>query len=757
MNFVGTPVPEGVWAAGSPSALDYLLRLAQERIELANSGLPGARNQGDAIAMVQRDLAHHHIKVSSALRQKHLKCYGTDDELARMQVEAMNNVLAQVTEISLFWDIHEAVPGRIETQSDISSSSEAVFSATSEPSQKSQLAIREEPARYNSRLFDNSNQSRPGPSSAQLPMHPSVQRYWQLQDQISQAKSDFEDALSQRSRTPSHAHRQLQDQAAEIEALRAQIDTLETQQDSLKEQMDTERRNHAIEIRQKNEAIRVQSQQISGYHNRPQKFESQPFLLPREIANAESHDYAHAAHSSSKPKQIEYPNYPQTTSYHPQSASRYPQGHPQQYGSQPAYNAYNQHGAPSPGFGARSSSILPTKWGPLCNNNPLPDPFRSPQNQARIGADPSGSPIPIDRMRSLNIKEGTMAGGGNRNISTPPRQQQELAMREGPSDTPYSARSHSSDAYCLVPRVPNQTPARTASQASSSGKNNSGALVPVTGSSKEAKMTQSFQALHDEVVRFAYRHINVPSTHGDSNAPQYLKDRLMELATTTTAHRIMSNQNTRYFLIAKLILAWFLDEVFQEAAFAGFDSNIDNAVRNARSKIFHDTPPSVRKVLLQEIAKNFSTLKNNVEFEQWKGQRCHKRALELWDILKNLMYVKSNGDWDELHTLVTNAHKLALSMLSDEAEFRFEFPRINTLFNEFNMFNMDPDFRHYSTKDIMARGGLVRLGALPQVMVRVTAANGNTTTKPLIKAGVLIMFPKTNEEMKERRQIDIKS
>lgn len=111
MNFVGTPVPEGVWAAGNPSALDYLLRLAQERIELANSGLPGARNQGDAIAMVQRDLAHHHIKVSSALRQKHLKCYGTDDELARMQVEAMNNVLAEVTEISLFWNIHEAVPG----------------------------------------------------------------------------------------------------------------------------------------------------------------------------------------------------------------------------------------------------------------------------------------------------------------------------------------------------------------------------------------------------------------------------------------------------------------------------------------------------------------------------------------------------------------------------------------------------------------------------------------------------------------------
>lgn len=349
--------------------------------------------------------------------------------------------------------------------------------------------------------------------------------------------------------------------------------------------------------------------------------------------------------------------------------------------------------------------------------------------------------MPVDQMRALSITERSMTGGGNGLLNTPPRQQQEV-MGHKNSQGNTSSTSHSSDAYMVVPRVPNHSPAASASQVSSSN-SKTGALVPHAGDLKEVKMTSSFQGLLDEVMAFAHRHVNVPSTQGDNNVPAFLKTHLLALASTTTASRILSNRNTRYFLIAKLILDWIMNNVFGESKFAGFDANVDGAVRATREKIFGDTPAAVRKVLLQEIARQFTKFKNNMEFEQYMSQLNYKRSTDLWNMVRYLIYVKSDGDWNELHSLVLNAHKLALAMLSEETEFRFEFSRTGSLFNEINMVNMDPQFRQMPSHAIMAAGGLVQLGALPQVLIRLTAANGETTVKTLIKAGVLITFPTT--------------
>ena len=324
-----------------------------------------------------------------------------------------------------------------------------------------------------------------------------------------------------------------------------------------------------------------------------------------------------------------------------------------------------------------------------------------------------------------------MPAGGHGSFNTPPRQQQgAIGTRTQQGNTTHQ----SSDAYLVVPRVLNEP--RTASQASSS--KNKGTMMP----SNEDKMLQSFQDFIDEVHRYAWLHVNVPSTQSDSGMPNHLKQYLLNLATKTTANRIMSNQNTRYFLVSKLIFDFIRTHVFAETSFAGFDRDVDDAVRSARKQIYQDTPPAVRKVYLQAITKQFTTFKANMEFEQYMTQLVSKRTTDLWqNYIRPLKHVQTENDFNDLHTLMLNAHKIALSMLSDDTEFKFEFPQTNMLFNEDIMIHMDPEYRNMSARDVMAAGGLVRLGALPEVSIRMTANNGFVATKRLIKAGVLIMLP----------------
>jgi len=522
---------------------------------------------------------------------------------------------------------------------------------------------------------------------------PTSQRMLDLQNKITVAKSEIDDAVSQRSRTPASAVRQLQDKDARIESLEAELATLQAQL----AQLITEMQNKDIRIAQQAETIAIHSGEMSKFQNRPSKYESQPFRLPSQIDNvAQDHHQGQSA------------------------GNTFPvlHGLPQQYNDPAPYTSYNQQIQLPPGLGASNQGVLTTKWGVLNHGPSSPyrqaDPFSTPHSQPRVGATSFGSPMPINQMQALSMNEPATGRGGNRGFTTPPRQQQGVT----------NAR-------------PSQSAARSVSQMSSTEKNK-GALVPFDGGAKEAKMKQSFQGLIDEAFAFAHKHVNTPSTQGDSNMPAALKSHLLHLASKTSANRIMSNQNTRYFLVGKLILDFIINQAFLENSFVGFDGEIDNAIRAARSRIYNDTPSNVRKAYLQEIAKQFTLLKTNTDFEQYVAQLVYKRAVDLWNRVRPLMYAKVDGDWVGLHTLMTNAHKIALSMLSDDTEFRFDFPPINTPFNEVTMINMDPEYRGLPAQRIMAAGALVRLGAIPQISIRVTSVNGSETIKTLVKAGVLV-------------------
>jgi len=323
-------------------------------------------------------------------------------------------------------------------------------------------------------------------------------------------------------------------------------------------------------------------------------------------------------------------------------------------------------------------------------------------------------------------------------FTTPSRKQQPPIGTPKQGNAP--GTSHISNANSLASNIPSQPTSATAFRASS-GNNKADAMIITTDAAKRAKLTQLMQALSDDVLSFTFKHATAPSTHADNNMAADLKTRLLDLATTTTASRIMANQNTRYFLVAKLILVWIVTEVFCESTFFGFDSVIDATVQSMRGNIYADTPVSVRKLFLTQIASSFIRLGKSMEFDPWMIDLANKRATELWHLVGPLLKTRSTSEWADLYTFVLNAHEIALMIHSDETEFQFKFHKTNTLFDEVNMLNVDPEFRQMPGPAVMKAGGLVRLGALPQVLTRVTSPAGQTAEQTLLKGGVLIALP----------------
>ena len=224
--------------------------------------------------------------------------------------------------------------------------------------------------------------------------------------------------------------------------------------------------------------------------------------------------------------------------------------------------------------------------------------------------------------------------------------------------------------------------------------------------------------------------------------PQGLKDKLLSLATHTTAHRLMADQKTRYCMVAKFLLTWMQMKIFNETSFAaGFDLDIDTTIRVIKTKIADDPPASVRAVYKLDMGRQFGSLTRSPHYQDFLKSKINERTTELFTEIRPMMYQKQEGDFEGVYKLVREAHRIAERLFQDHSEYRFYFPRTNEKFNGASMINTDPDFSHLSSADIVAQHGLVKLGHVPQVMFQYTDPTGQSQKGTLIKAAVLVRFP----------------
>lgn len=535
-----------------------------------------------------------------------------------------------------------------------------------------------------------------------------VQSLWSdcqcTRQRIDELESQLEEVVSQRSRTPSHLKEDIQDKDYEIKKLRNAVFSLQLKLKDQEEQL----RLKDIRIVQQAETIQIHSDEISKAHHRSAKFETTPIRYPSKSGLASEF------HGLGQP-----PAYSQPNQFKPAPKQHFRT----KWGDIPQGNdGHNLHGAVN-----RCTDLFGDhNIGAIQSAQPLYPP----------AASESHFPALTNRMGKLDV--ANRADETARNIfTTPPRATQQRSTDVADHRlTPVT--SHSSG-QVPIPPVPPQTPSRSDSVVSRPRSAREGVMALYGSStSKEAMVAKMFADLFDHVADWAYRYANTPSTQADSSLPQNLKQRLMNAATKTTAHKIMSSQSTRYLLVAKVIISWIQSNVFKESAFSGLDKNIDETTNETRKKIFNDTPAPVRFVFLQDIANQFGKLRKAANYHDYLSALSHRRAEELWGVIRPLMYVKTEGDWQSMHNLVREAHRVAEMQLADIAEFRLFFPKVHDPFNDASMANMDGEFDNFSADELMVRRANVRLGVTPQVMARVTSPDGTIVTKTLMKAGVLL-------------------
>lgn len=536
-----------------------------------------------------------------------------------------------------------------------------------------------------------------------------LQEIWlqrqQAREQYSKTKSDLDEALSQRSQTPMLSTKQLQLKDSEIEELRRQLDFLKAQIQRQEQVL----QNQSIRIQQQAETIHVHSQEMSK--PRVDKMSTTPFR-----------GYSGSGDNDPNPMRVPPPMYSQAV------PSATGQGSYQtKWGTIVSDQPQNR----------RPSQPTPVATFPSNSTNSIQSPRQKRGNV--YAANDQGSPIPVSQMNNLSIRP---RGDTGSNIFATPSH---LAQGQlGPRISNHTPSTSTSPGQGLLPPAPPQSPVRPDSAASKARSTRSGALIPALIpyllTPKDDSIVQQWKRLFDMAIKFAYDHVNVPSNQWDSKLPQGLKNRLMAAATKTTAARLLSTQNTRFFLVARIILEWIDRFVFKEDSFAGLDPQTDHAIKTTRSKIFSDTPAPIKFVFLRDIATSSQKLRNHANYQDFLNTRSHERATQLWNFIRPLKFAQTDGDWEDMHNLMQEAHKVAELQLCDVAEYRFFFNNANDSFNSVTMINMDDQFGYMSDDEVMARKGAVRLSVVPQVMSRITSAEGQGNTRVLLKAGVLVKF-----------------
>lgn len=101
-----------------------------------------------------------------------------------------------------------------------------------------------------------------------------------------------------------------------------------------------------------------------------------------------------------------------------------------------------------------------------------------------------------------------------------------------------------------------------------------------------------------------------------------------------------------------------------------------------------------------------------------------------------MMHRKTSKDWEDMMSLMLEAHNLALMMLEGPYEWSFTFHDAGAPFQPNTMINKDPFLNGFVESDLETKGAVVRLGISPLVGFR-TYKNATLETSNVNKAFVL--------------------
>ena len=112
------------------------------------------------------------------------------------------------------------------------------------------------------------------------------------------------------------------------------------------------------------------------------------------------------------------------------------------------------------------------------------------------------------------------------------------------------------------------------------------ALVKVTNTAQDLGFPAKFEKLFIMSERFAYSHINFPSSARDGMLSSYIKGKLEMVAGSKSAGNLMSNSQTRLHIVARIINQWISKHVLRRTCFSGLDRDIDTNIEMHAASIY---------------------------------------------------------------------------------------------------------------------------------------------------------------------------
>lgn len=135
-----------------------------------------------------------------------------------------------------------------------------------------------------------------------------------------------------------------------------------------------------------------------------------------------------------------------------------------------------------------------------------------------------------------------------------------------------------------------------------------------------------------------------------------------------------------------------------------------------------------------------SVLQKRQGFEGYVNYLARDRGNQLWKILSPMMHTKTACDWEDLYTLMVEAHTLAQMMYSGADQYRFETPQGNQPFDKAVMVPKDPSLANMEDQ-LQARGARVKLGITPHVICKTSTPLGLVSETTILRAYVLMEAP----------------
>jgi hypothetical protein len=118
--------------------------------------------------------------------------------------------------------------------------------------------------------------------------------------------------------------------------------------------------------------------------------------------------------------------------------------------------------------------------------------------------------------------------------------------------------------------------------------NTSQALVPTASNhiNNSRDLTAGFEQIYRMAQTFARTHVNFVSSQKDGNMPESIKNALLAAAAPAQAFPFMSKPDSRYQLVAKLMITWINKEILTGISFGEFNAQAETVIKETRNKFW---------------------------------------------------------------------------------------------------------------------------------------------------------------------------